>query len=196
MIGCFSPISSITVFQASLKHSSSTSDSGVSIKSSSSSSASVVSSDSCYILDCRLRHKLEKKPWICRLDNRSVPSNILSLSTVQAVRMSFATCSRSSLLSVSRPILNFSVKYCLTEAVHLHLSYEEPTPWEAVKHLSRVLWPLQPVQSNFHPLMTMTESDEPTTSSLCHKDFKSCSQAQDLHDELASSYGSQGRPGS
>ena len=81
-------------------------------------------------------------------------------------------------------------------AVHLHLSYEEPIRWEAVKHLSRVLWPLQPVQSNFHPLMTMTESNEPTTSSLCHKDFKSCSQAQDLHDELASSYGSQGRPGS
>ena len=61
-------------------------------------------------------------------------------------------------------------------------------------YLSRVLWPLQPVQSNFHLLMTMTESDEPTTSSLCHKDFKSCSQAQD--DELASSYVSQGRPGS
>ena len=54
----------------------------------------------------------------------------------------------------------------------------------------------QPVQSNFHPLMTMTESNEPTTSSLCHKDFKSCSQAQDLHDEPASSYGSQGRPAS
>ena len=49
---------------------------------------------------------------------------------------------------------------------------------------------------NFHLLMTTTESDEPTASSLCHKDFKSCSQAQDLHDELASSYGSQGRPGS
>ena len=114
MIGCFSPISSITVFQASLKHSSSTSDSGASIKSSSSSSASVVSSDSCYILDRRLRHKLEKKPWICRLDNRSVPSNILSPSTVQAVRLSFATCSRSCLLPVSRPILNFCVKYCLT----------------------------------------------------------------------------------
>ena len=109
MIGCFSPISSITVFQASLKHSSSTSDSGASIKSSSSSSASVVSSDSCYILDCRLRHKLEKKPWICRF-----PSNILSPSTVQAVRLSFATCSRSCLLPVSRPILNFCVKYCLT----------------------------------------------------------------------------------
>ena len=53
-----------------------------------------------------------------------------------------------------------------------------------------------PVHSNFHLLMTMTESDEPTTSSLCHKDFKSCSQAQDLHDELACSYGGQGRPGS
>ena len=49
---------------------------------------------------------------------------------------------------------------------------------------------------NFHLLMTTTESDEPTASSLCHKDFKSCSQAQDLHDELASSYGGQGRPGS
>ena len=67
---------------------------------------------------------------------------------------------------------------------------------EFEKYLSRVLWPLQPVQSNFHPLMTMAESNEPTTSSLCHKDFKSCSQAQDLHDELTSSYGSQGRPGS
>ena len=114
MIGCFSPISSITAFLASLKHPSSTLDADVSIKSSSSSSASVVSSDSCYILDCRLRHKLEKKPWICRLDNRSVPSNILSPSTVQAVRLSFATCSRSCLLPVSRPILNFCVKYCLT----------------------------------------------------------------------------------
>ena len=62
MIGCFSPISSITVFLASLKHPSSTLDADVSIKSSSSSSASVVSSDSCYILDRRLRHKLEKKP--------------------------------------------------------------------------------------------------------------------------------------
>ena len=82
------------------------------------------------------------------------------------------------------------------KAVYLHFSYEDPIRWEAVKHLSRVLWPLQPVQSNFHPLMTMTESNEPTTSSLCHKDFKSCSQAQDLHDELASSYGGQGRPGS
>ena len=114
MIGCFSLISSITVFLASLKHPSSILDANASIKSSSSSSASVVSFDSCYILDRRLRHNLEKKPWICRLDNRSVPSNILSPSTVQAVRMSFATCSRSSLLSVSRPVINFSVKYCLT----------------------------------------------------------------------------------
>ena len=47
-----------------------------------------------------------------------------------------------------------------------------------------------------HPLMTMTESDKPTTSSLSHKDFKSCSQAQDLHDELANLHGDQGRPGS
>ena len=114
MIGCFSPISSITVFQASLKHSSSTSDSGAPIKSSSSSSASVVSSDSCYILDRCLRHNLEKKPWIGMLDNHSVSSNILSPSTVQAVRMSFATCSGSCLLPVSRTILNFCVKYCLT----------------------------------------------------------------------------------
>ena len=63
-------------------------------------------------------------------------------------------------------------------------------------YLSRVLWPLQPVKSNFHPLVTMTESDEPTTSSLCNTDFKSCSQAQDLHDELACSHGGQSRPGS
>ena len=48
--------------------------------------------------------------------------------------------------------------------------------------------------SSVHLLMTMTESDEPTTSSLSHKDFKSCSQAQDLHDELPNSYGGQGRP--
>ena len=114
MIGCFSPISSITVFLASLKHPSSTLDADVSIKSSSSSSASVVSSDSCYILDRCLRHNLEKKPWICMLDNHSVSSNILSPSTVQAVRMSFATCSGSCLLPVSRTILNFCVKYCLT----------------------------------------------------------------------------------
>ena len=101
MIGCFSPISSITVFLASLKHRSSTLDADVSIKSSSSSSASVVSSDSCYILDRRLRHNLEKKPWICTLDNHSVPSNILSPSMVQAVLVSFVTCSGSCLLSVS-----------------------------------------------------------------------------------------------
>ena len=70
------------------------------------------------------------------------------------------------------------------------------SPSQPLMYFSRVLWPLQPVQSNFHPLMTMAESNEPTTSSLCHKDFKSCSQAQDLHDELPSSYGGQGRPGS
>ena len=45
------------------------------------------------------------------------------------------------------------------KTVHLHLSYEEPIPWKAVKHLLRVLWPLQPVQTNFYPLMTLTESD-------------------------------------
>ena len=56
---------------------------------------------SCYILDRRLRHNLEKKPWICTLDNHSVPSNILSPSMVQAVLVSFVTCSGSCLLSVS-----------------------------------------------------------------------------------------------
>ena len=44
--------------------------------------------------------------------------------------------------------------------------------------------------------MTMTESDEPTTSSICHRDFQSCLRAQDLHDELENSFGGQGRPGS
>ena len=67
---------------------SSTSDAGASIKW---SSASVASSDSCCILDRCLRHNLEKKPWICMLDNHSVLSNILSPSIVQAVRISFAT---------------------------------------------------------------------------------------------------------
>ena len=99
------------MFLASLKHPSSTLDADASLKS---SSASVVSSDSRYILDRRLRQYLEKKPWICMLDNRSVLSNILSSSTAQVVRMSFATYSRSCLLPVSRPILNFCVKYCLT----------------------------------------------------------------------------------
>ena len=94
-------------------------------------------------------------------------------------------------LLCSWPPSNTSTAWRFAKAVHLHLSYEELIPWEAVKHLSRVLWPLQPVQSN--PLMTMTESDEPTPSSLCHKDFQSCSQTQDLHDEIPSSYGAQGR---
>ena len=94
-------------------------------------------------------------------------------------------------LLCSWPLSNTSTAWRFAKAVHLHLSYEELIPWEAVKHLSRVLWPLQPVQSN--PPMTMTESDEPTPSSLCHKDFQSCSQTQDLHDEIPSSYGAQGR---
>ena len=38
---------------------------------------------------------------ICTLDNHSVPSNILSPSMVQAVLVSFVTCSGSCLLSVS-----------------------------------------------------------------------------------------------
>ena len=94
-------------------------------------------------------------------------------------------------LMCSWPLSNTSNAWRFAKAVHLHFSYEELIPCEAVKHLSRVLWPLQPVQSN--PLMTMTESDEPTPSSLCHKDFQSCSQTQDLHDEIPSSYGAQGR---
>ena len=93
MIGCFSPISPITVFLASLKYSSSTSDANASTKWSSSSSKSVVSSDSCRILDRYWGHNLEKKPSICMLDNYSVLSNILSPSIVQAVRISFATFS-------------------------------------------------------------------------------------------------------
>ena len=82
MIGCFNPISSITVFLASLKHFSSTSDADASIKW---SSASVASSDSFCILDRCLWHNLEKKLWICMLDNHSVLSNILFPSIVQTV---------------------------------------------------------------------------------------------------------------
>ena len=192
MTVCFSPISSITVFFAALKHSSSTSDAYTSIKSSSSSSASVASFDSCCILDLCLRRNLEKRPRICMLDSHSVVSNILSPSIMQAVRISFVTCFSSCFLS--RPILNFCIKPDVFRKLYTSTSLEKSPscgkPW------STCHWPLQPVQSNFYTLMTLTESDEPTPSSLCHKDFQSLSRAQDLHDDLASSYGAQGRPGS
>lgn len=96
------------MFFASLLHSPSTSDAYASIKSSSPSSASVVSFDSCRILDLCLTRSLEKRPRICMLDSHSVLLNILSPSMVQAVRISFATWFWSCFLF--RPMLNFRVK--------------------------------------------------------------------------------------
>ena len=92
-IECFSPISFVAMFFASLKHSSSTSDTYASIKSSSPSFASEASFHSCCILDLFLRRNFEKRLRICMLESHSVQSNILSPSIVQTVRISFATCS-------------------------------------------------------------------------------------------------------
>ena len=89
-------------FFASLKHSSSTPDAYASIKSSSLMSASAASFDSCCILDLCLRRNLEKRPRIFMLDSHSVLWKILSPCIVQAVHISFATCSGSCFLS--RPI--------------------------------------------------------------------------------------------
>ena len=168
MTVCFSPISSITVFFAALKHSSSTSDAYTSIKSSSSSSASVASFDSCCILDLCLRRNLEKRPRICMLDSHSVLSNILSLSVMQAVCISFATCSGSCFLS--HTILNLCMKPDVFRKLYTCTSLME-SPFHG-KLWSTCHWPLQPVQSNFYPLMTLIEIDEPTPSSLYHKDVR------------------------
>ena len=56
------------------------------------------------------------------------------------------------------------------KTANLHLSYEASILSEAVRHMSKILRPLQPVQSNFHPQMIMTESDEPSLSFLFLRD--------------------------
>ena len=79
-------------------------------------------------------------------------------------------------LMCSWPLSNTSNAWRFAKAVHLHFSYEELIPWEAVKHVSRVLWPLQPVQSN--PLMTMAESDELPLHFSFHFAIKTFSHAR------------------
>ena len=101
----FQSISSITVFLASLKHPSSTSDADASIKW---SSASVASSDSCCILDRCLRHNLEKKPRICMF-YRTFSLHLLCKQFAYPLLLLWVW-----FLPVSHPILNFCFKYCLT----------------------------------------------------------------------------------
>ena len=159
MTRCFSPTSFITVFFASLKHSSSTSIRRVRLH-------QVVVLAVCI---CGINGFLLYFRSLFKAQFREETQNLYVRKPLCSIEHSFSVYSANS----SHILRNFLWVFCLAryqismsstarrfaKTVHLHLSYEEPIPWKAVKHLSRVLWPLQPVQTNFYPLMTLTESD-------------------------------------